>query len=120
MSEARPGTSTPPVLRVIGDRRLQDIRLDTCASLEDAAQTLRVQTLTVRRPERGEVALRPLYADKLLETYGADRQVSDEFIDLAEQADEPDWWARYRDVVPATPVQFLACGPTDTRVKGRT
>lgn len=89
MSEARPGTSTPTVLRVIRGRRLQDIRLDTCASLEDAAQALRVQTLTVRRPERGEVALRPLYADKLLETYGADRQVSDEFIEWPSRPTSP-------------------------------
>lgn len=71
MSEARPSTSTPTVLRVILGRRLQDIRLDAAgASLEDAARALRVKTLTIRRLEKAEVALRPLYVKKLPETSG--------------------------------------------------
>ncbi|MFE4720869.1 DUF5753 domain-containing protein, partial [Streptomyces sp. NPDC056728] len=44
---------------------------------------------------------KPLYVEKLLETYGADRQEIDEFVDLAEQANEPGWWHSYRDVVPS-------------------
>ncbi|MGE6737708.1 helix-turn-helix domain-containing protein, partial [Streptomyces sp. NPDC059900] len=81
-------------------RRLQDMRLDAGASLEDAARALRVKTLTIRRLEKAEVALKPLYVEKLLETYGADRGMIDEFVDLAEQANEPGWWHSYRDVVP--------------------
>ena len=101
MSEARSGTSAPTVLRMILGRRLQDMRLDAGASLEDAAKALRVKTLTIRRLEKAEVALKPLYVEKLLETYGADRQVIDEFVDLAEQANEPGWWYAYRDVLPS-------------------
>ncbi|MET9077855.1 helix-turn-helix transcriptional regulator [Streptomyces sp. NPDC004232] len=101
MSEARSGTSAPTVLRMILGRRLQDIRLDAGASLEDAAKALRVTPLTIRRLEKAEVALKPLYVEKLLETYGADRQVVDEFVDLAEQANEPGWWHSYRDAVPS-------------------
>ncbi|MEU6676646.1 helix-turn-helix transcriptional regulator [Streptomyces sp. NPDC046925] len=82
-------------------RRLQDMRLDAGASLEDAAKALRVKTLTIRRLEKAEVALKPLYVEKLLETYGADRGMIDEFVDLAEQANEPGWWHSYRDVVPS-------------------
>ncbi|MCX5441502.1 MULTISPECIES: helix-turn-helix transcriptional regulator [unclassified Streptomyces] len=100
MSEARSGTSAPTVLRMILGRRLQDMRLGAGASLEDAAKALRVKTLTIRRLEKAEVALKPLYVEKLLETYGADRQEIDEFVDLAEQANEPGWWHSYRDVVP--------------------
>ncbi|MFG3197872.1 hypothetical protein ACGFYT_17210 [Streptomyces sp. NPDC048208] len=84
MSEARPGTSAPTALRVILRRRLQDIRLDAGAQLENAAQA--VQTLTVRRLEKAEGALEPLHLRKLL--------------DLAELADEPGWWHSSRDVVP--------------------
>lgn len=84
MDEARPGTSASTALRVILSRRLQDIRLDAGAQLEDAAQA--VQTLTVRRLEKAEGALEPLYVGKLL--------------DLAELADEPGWWHSSRDVVP--------------------
>ena len=96
-----PARSAPTVLRMILGRRLQDMRLGAGASLEDAARALRVKTLTIRRLEKAEVALKPLYVEKLLETYGADRQEIDEFVDLAEQANEPGWWHSYRDVVPS-------------------
>ncbi|MET7520336.1 helix-turn-helix transcriptional regulator [Streptomyces sp. NPDC005480] len=101
MSEARSSTSAPTVLRMILGRRLQDMRLGAGASLEDAAKALRVKTLTIRRLEKAEVALKPLYVEKLLETFGADRQEIDEFVDLAEQANEPGWWHSYRDAVPS-------------------
>lgn len=101
MSEGRSSTSAPTVLRMILARRLQDMRLGAGASLEDAARALRVKTLTIRRLEKAEVALKPLYVEKLLETYGADRREIDEFVELAEQANEPGWWHSYRDAVPS-------------------
>ncbi|WP_329258428.1 helix-turn-helix transcriptional regulator [Streptomyces pseudovenezuelae] len=103
MSEGRTGTggtSAPTVLRMILGRRLQDRRQGAGASLEDAARALRVTSLTIRRLEKAEVALKPLYVEKLLETYGADRQEIDEFVELAERANEPGWWHTYRDVLP--------------------
>lgn len=103
MSEGRSGASTtgaPTVLRMILGRRLQERRLGAGASLEDAAKALRVTPLTIRRLEKAEVALKPLYVEKLLETYGADRQEIDEFVVLAERANEPGWWHAYRDVLP--------------------
>ncbi|MFD8686132.1 helix-turn-helix domain-containing protein [Streptomyces sp. NPDC059651] len=101
MSEARSGTSAPTVLRMILGRRLQEMRIGSGASLEDAAKALRVTSLTIRRLEKAEVALKPLYVEKLLETFGADRQEIDEFVDLAEQANKPGWWHSYRDAVPS-------------------
>ncbi|MHB9756019.1 helix-turn-helix domain-containing protein [Streptomyces sp. BYX5S] len=101
MSEARAGGSAPTVLRMILGRRLQDMRRAAGASLEDAAKALRVKPLTIRRLEKAEVALKPLYVEKLLETFGAGRQEIDEFVDLAEQANEPGWWHSYRDAVPS-------------------
>ncbi|WP_406146173.1 helix-turn-helix transcriptional regulator [Streptomyces sp. NBC_01012] len=101
MSEARSSTSAPTVLRMILGRRLQEMRQDAGASLEDAAKALRVTTLTIRRLEKAEVALKPLYAEKLLETFGAERQEIDEFVDMAEQANKPGWWHSYRDAVPS-------------------
>lgn len=103
MSEGRTGTggtSAPTVLRMILGRRLQERRQDAGASLEDAARALRVTSLTIRRLEKAEVALKPLYVEKLLETYGADRQEIDEFVVLAERANEPGWWHMYRNVLP--------------------
>ncbi|MFJ9036768.1 helix-turn-helix domain-containing protein [Streptomyces sp. NPDC102406] len=101
MSETRTGTSAPTVLRMILGRRLQDRRLAAGASLEDAATALRVKTLTIRRLEKAEVALKPLYVEKLLQTYGAPRSEIEEFVDLAEQANRPGWWHSYRDAVPS-------------------
>lgn len=101
MSDARSGTSAPTVLRMILGRRLQEMRLGAGASLEDAAKALRVTPLTIRRLEKAEVALKPLYVEKLLETFGADRQEVDEFVDLADQANKPGWWHSYRDAVPS-------------------
>ncbi|MEW2395214.1 helix-turn-helix transcriptional regulator [Streptomyces sp. NPDC046862] len=102
MSEARPGAgaSAPTVLRMILGKRLQDMRQDAGVSLDDAAKALRVKPLTIRRLEKAEVALKPLYVEKLLETYGAGRQEIDEFVTLAERANQPGWWHPYRDVVP--------------------
>ncbi|MFE7974962.1 helix-turn-helix domain-containing protein [Streptomyces shenzhenensis] len=102
MSDSRSGsgTSAPTVLRMILGRRLQDMRQQAGASLEDAAKALRVKPLTIRRLEKAEVALKPLYVEKLLETYGAGRQEIDEFVAMAERANEPGWWHAYRDVLP--------------------
>ncbi|WP_432196540.1 helix-turn-helix domain-containing protein [Streptomyces sp. bgisy027] len=103
MSEVRSsaGASAPTVLRMILGRRLLDMREDAGMSLDDAAKALRVTPLTIRRLEKAEVSLKPLYVEKLLQTYGAEQQEIDEFVDLAEQANEPGWWHAYRDVVPS-------------------
>ena len=66
MSEGRTGTggtSAPTVLRMILGRRLQERRQGAGASLEDAARALRVTSLTIRRLEKAEVALKPLYVE---------------------------------------------------------
>ncbi|MEU3520671.1 helix-turn-helix transcriptional regulator [Streptomyces sp. NPDC006654] len=103
MSEGRSNAgsaSAPTVLRMILGRRLQERRQGAGVSLEDAARALRVTPLTIRRLEKAEVALKPLYVEKLLQTYGADRQELDEFVAFAERANEPGWWHTYRDVLP--------------------
>jgi transcriptional regulator with XRE-family HTH domain len=102
VSEARSGvgTSAPTVLRMILGKRLQELRQGAGVSLEDAAKALHVKPLTIRRLEKAEVALKTLYVEKLLQTYGAAQQEVDEFVTLAERANEPGWWHAYRDVVP--------------------
>ena len=102
MSEGRSstGAGAPTVLRMILGRRLQERRQDAGVSLENAAKALRVTSLTIRRLEKAEVGLKPLYVEKLLETYGADRQEIEEFVALADRANAPGWWHAYRDVLP--------------------
>ncbi|MEU9383900.1 helix-turn-helix transcriptional regulator [Streptomyces sp. NPDC048279] len=104
MSEGRSNASSasaPTVLRMILGRRLQERRQEAGVSLDEAARALRVAPLTIRRLEKAEVALKPLYVEKLLETYGADRQETEEFVAFAERANEPGWWHTYRDVLPS-------------------
>ncbi|MEU6244116.1 helix-turn-helix transcriptional regulator [Streptomyces sp. NPDC047024] len=103
MSEGRAnagGTSAPTVLRMILGRQLQERRQEAGVSLEDAARALRVTPLTIRRLEKADVALKPLYVEKLLETYGADANEIAEFVAFADRANEPGWWHTYRDVLP--------------------
>lgn len=100
-SRSTAGTGAPTVLRMILGRRLQERRQNAGASLEAAAKALRVTPLTVRRLEKAEVALKPLYVERLLEKYGADAQEIEEFVALAEQANAPGWWYAYRDVLPS-------------------
>ncbi|MFJ6841821.1 helix-turn-helix domain-containing protein [Streptomyces griseoluteus] len=99
-SSAGSGASAPTVLRMVLGRRLQERRQEAGVSLEEAARALRVTALTIRRLEKAEVALKPLYVEKLLETYGAGSQEREEFVAFAERANEPGWWHAYRDVVP--------------------
>lgn len=103
MSEPRPvgGTSSPTVLRMILGRRLKDLREQAGVSLDGAAQALHVTSLTIRRMEKAEVGLKIPYVEKLLQMYGADQQETDEFVEMAEQANQPGWWHRYRDVLPS-------------------
>ncbi|MFD8910967.1 helix-turn-helix domain-containing protein [Streptomyces sp. NPDC059575] len=103
MSEGRAnagGTSAPTVLRMILGRQLQERRQEAGVSLEDAARALRVTPLTIRRLEKADVALKPLYVEKLLQTYGADANEIAEFVAFADRANEPGWWHTYRDVLP--------------------
>ncbi|GHH89000.1 transcriptional regulator [Streptomyces sulfonofaciens] len=102
MREARTGTgaSAPTVLRMILGKRLQELRQGSGASLDDAAKALDVTSLTIRRMEKAEVGLRLIYVRTLLTMYGVAQQEIEEFLVLAEQANQPGWWHRYRDVLP--------------------
>src|SRR5690349_1689569 len=82
-------------------RRLQERRQDAGLTLDQAARALRVTSLTIRRLEKAEVGLKPLYVDKLLETYGADRQEFDAFVARAVRAAERGWSRVYRGVLPS-------------------
>jgi transcriptional regulator with XRE-family HTH domain len=81
-------------------KRLQELRLAAGVSLDDAAKALDVTSLTIRRIEKAEVGLRLIYVRTLLQKYGVSQQETDEFIEMADQANEPGWWHRYRDVLP--------------------
>ncbi|MDT0345391.1 helix-turn-helix domain-containing protein [Streptomyces litchfieldiae] len=97
MAEARSG---PTVGQIVLGLRLRDLRERAGCSFTDAAQALSVNTTTVRRMEKAEVGLKPLYVKALLERYGVPQPEAESFLRLVEEANRPGWWHRFRDVLP--------------------
>ncbi|GHJ33196.1 MULTISPECIES: helix-turn-helix domain-containing protein [Streptomyces] len=97
MGEAR---SAPTVGQMVLGMRLRDLREKAGVSYDQAARALHVNQTTVRRMEKAEVGLKLPYVEKLLQTYGADQEEIDSFLALAEEANRPGWWHRFRDVLP--------------------
>ncbi|MFJ6835801.1 helix-turn-helix domain-containing protein [Streptomyces sp. NPDC091209] len=100
MSENRSGGSAPTVLRMVLGKRLRHLRERAGVSFEEAARTLEVTPLTVRRIEKAEVGLRIPYVRELLRVYGVPAAEVDDFLTLAREANQPGWWYKYRDVLP--------------------
>jgi transcriptional regulator with XRE-family HTH domain len=86
--------------RIVLGLRLRDLRERAGCSFEEAARALSVNAATVRRMEKAEVGLKPLFVEKLLETYGVERREIDSFMALVEESRKPGWWHRFRDVLP--------------------
>jgi transcriptional regulator with XRE-family HTH domain len=86
--------------RIVLGLRLRDLRERAGRSLEEAAAALSVNAATVRRMEKAEVGLKPLFVEKLLEVYGVERPEIDSFLALVEESRKPGWWHRFRDVLP--------------------
>ncbi|PJE97981.1 transcriptional regulator [Streptomyces carminius] len=97
MGESR---SAPTVGQIVLGLRLRDLRERAGKSFDEAAAVLSVTTSTVRRMEKAEVGLRPLYVKALLESYGVGKEEADSFLALVEKANRPGWWHRFRSVLP--------------------
>lgn len=93
--------SAPTVGQIVLGLRLRDLREKAGCSFATAAEALSVNATTVRRMEKAEVGLKPPYVEKLLQTYGIPRQEITAFLTLVEEANQPGWWHRFRDVLPA-------------------
>ncbi|TVL89429.1 transcriptional regulator [Streptomyces sp. SAJ15] len=97
MAEAR---SAPTVGQMVLGMRLRALREKAGVSYDQAAKALHVNQTTVRRMEKAEVGLKIPYVEKLLQTYRVEREEIDAFLALAEEANRPGWWHRFRDVLP--------------------
>jgi transcriptional regulator with XRE-family HTH domain len=90
----------PTVGQIVLGLRLRDLRERAGCSFADAAAVLSVNATTVRRMEKAEVGLKPLYVKALLERYGVPWEEAVAFLALVEEANQPGWWHRFRDVLP--------------------
>ncbi|MFE2508472.1 helix-turn-helix domain-containing protein [Streptomyces naganishii] len=81
-------------------KRLRQLREQAGVSFEEAARTIEVTPLTVRRIEKAEVGLRIPYVRELLRAYGVPAAEIDGFLALAREANRPGWWYKFRDVLP--------------------
>jgi transcriptional regulator with XRE-family HTH domain len=95
------------VLRVVLGERLRTLRETAGLTRHEAARALRVAPATIRRMEEAEVALKIPYLQVLLSTYGVAEAEVEAFLNLSDQANTPDWWQRFHDLVSAWFNPFL-------------
>jgi transcriptional regulator with XRE-family HTH domain len=68
---------------------------------EQAGYEIRASSSKISRLEKGKVGLKIRDVADLLTLYGVtDEHVRSQFLDLARRSNEPDWWTKYRDVLP--------------------
>jgi transcriptional regulator with XRE-family HTH domain len=92
--------SAPTVGQIVLGLRLRALREQAGVTFDQAAGALSVNPTTVRRMEKAEVGLKPVYVEKLLQVYGVGQAESLAFLSLVEEANNPGWWHRFRDVLP--------------------
>ena len=90
------------VLRVLLGSQLRRFRESAGVTAEQAGFEIRASRSKISRLENGRVRLKHRDMSDLLTLYGVtDEDVQAKFITLAGQANSPDWWAQYSDVLPS-------------------
>jgi DNA-binding XRE family transcriptional regulator len=117
VSENR-SSGAPTVLRMVLGKQLRQLRERAGASLETAARTVEVTTLTIRRMEKAEVGLKIPYVKELLRTYDIPPSEIDDFLKLAREANKPGWWYQYRDVIPEWFSVYVSLESEATVIRG--
>jgi len=89
------------VLRMLLGTQLRRLREAAGVTPEKAGTAIRGSRSKISRMETGRVRFKIRDVTDLLTLYGvADEQVRSRFASLARQSGQPDWWARYGDVLP--------------------
>jgi hypothetical protein len=91
----------PIVLRILLGAQLRRFREAANVTPERASATIRGSRSKISRMETGQVGFKIRDITDLLTLYGVtDEQARSRFLRLAQQSGEPDWWAKYGDVLP--------------------
>ncbi|HEY3733670.1 MAG TPA: helix-turn-helix transcriptional regulator [Streptosporangiaceae bacterium] len=92
----------PTVLRILLGSQLRRLREGRGISAQDAARAIRGSESKISRIELGRNAVREIDVADLLTLYGvSDAAEREQLLSLASQANQPGWWYRYNDILPA-------------------
>jgi transcriptional regulator with XRE-family HTH domain len=92
----------PTVLRLLLGAQLRRLRESRGISAQEAARAIRGSESKISRMELGRNAVREIDIADLLTLYGiADKSEREQMLLLASRANQPGWWHRYHDVLPA-------------------
>ncbi len=92
----------PTVLRLLLGAELRRLREARGISAQQAARAIRGSESKISRIELGRNAVREIDIADLLTLYGiTDPAEREQLLSLASRANQPGWWHRYHDVLPA-------------------
>jgi transcriptional regulator with XRE-family HTH domain len=98
--------------------QLRRLREAADISRADAGYAIRSSDSKVSRLELGRVAFKERDVSDLLTMYGiTDPGERDAFLDMVRQANEPGWWRRYSDVMPAWFHDFVGLEESASRIQ---
>ncbi|HXB46439.1 MAG TPA: helix-turn-helix transcriptional regulator, partial [Streptosporangiaceae bacterium] len=96
------GAAAPTVLRILLGTQLRRLRESRNITAQEAARAIRGSESKISRIELGRNAVREVDIADLLNLYGiTDSAEREQLLTLASQANQPGWWHRYQDVLPA-------------------
>jgi transcriptional regulator with XRE-family HTH domain len=88
------------VLRMLLGTQLRRLREAAGVSPDQAGDEIRATRSKISRMETGRVGFKTRDITDLLNLYGVtDEQVVARFLTLAKQANRPDWWTKYGDIL---------------------
>lgn len=97
-----PGQGGPTVLRIMLGTQLRRLREELGITREAAGDAIRASHAKISRLELGRVGFKERDIADLLTLYGVDdAEERDRWMQLVRQANEPNWWHRYTDVLPS-------------------
>lgn len=109
----------PSVLRMVLGGQLRRLREQQGITRERAGYEIRSSESKISRMELGRVGFKERDVADLLTMYGVeDEHERESLILLARQANAPNWWSRYGDVLPAWLQPYLGLETAATMIRG--
>ena len=116
MTEPAQGSAT--VRRMLVGARLRRLREEKGISRADAGYTIRASESKMSRLELGRVAFKERDIRDLLMLYGVtDPEERDAVLAMVEEANRPDWWRVYEDVMPGSFQNYVGLEESATTLR---